>query len=49
MGPNLDLIRATYEGLSEENGRHLLAALAPDAEWIEAEGDKFDGGRLTLP
>jgi hypothetical protein len=32
MGANLDLIRATYEGSSsEENGRNLLAALAPDA------------------
>ncbi len=38
MGANLDLIRATYEGSSEENGRNLLAALAPDAEWTEAEG-----------
>ena len=43
MGANLDLIRATYEGSSEENGRHLLAALAPDAEWIEAEGFPYAG------
>ena len=31
MTTNLDIIRATYEGSSEENGRNLLAALAPDA------------------
>ena len=38
MGASLELLRATYEGSSEENGRNLLAALAPDAEWTEAEG-----------
>ena len=38
MGANLELIRATYEGKSEDNGRNLLAALAPDASWTEAEG-----------
>lgn len=43
MGANLDLIRATYEGASEENGRNLLAALAPDAEWTEAEGFPYAG------
>ncbi|MBX9749189.1 MAG: nuclear transport factor 2 family protein [Roseococcus sp.] len=43
MGANLDLIRATYEGSSEENGRNLLAALAPDAEWTEAEGFPYAG------
>jgi ketosteroid isomerase-like protein len=41
--PNLDLIRATYEGPSEENGRHLLEALAPDAVWVEAEGFPYAG------
>jgi uncharacterized protein len=43
MGANLELIRATYEGTSEENGRNLLAALAPDAEWTEAEGFPYAG------
>jgi ketosteroid isomerase-like protein len=32
------MIRGIYEGSSEENGRNLLIALAPDAEWTEAEG-----------
>lgn len=43
MGRNLDLIRATYEGPSEENGRNLLAVLAADAEWTEAEGFPYAG------
>ena len=44
MGANLDLIRATYEGSSsEQNGRNLLAALAPDAAWTEAEGFPYAG------
>ncbi|MEO6609243.1 MAG: nuclear transport factor 2 family protein [Aestuariivirga sp.] len=43
MGANLELIRATYEGKSEENGRNLLAALAPDASWTEAEGFPYAG------
>src|SRR3954468_5915627 len=44
MAGNLDLIRATYEGSSsEENGRNLLAALAPDAAWTEAEGFPYAG------
>ena len=40
---NLDVIRATYEGPSEENGRHLLAALAPQATWTEAAGFLYAG------
>jgi len=43
MGANLDLIRATYEGSSEDNGRNLVAALAPDATWTEAEGFPYAG------
>ena len=43
MGVNLELVRATYEGTSEENGRNLLAALAPDAEWTEAAGFPYAG------
>ena len=40
---NLDIIRATYEGPSEENGRHVLEALASDTEWVEAEGFPYAG------
>lgn len=40
---NLDIIRATYEGSSEDNGRHLRAALAPDAHWTEAAGFPYAG------
>jgi ketosteroid isomerase-like protein len=40
---NLDIIKATYEGPSEENGKHLLEALAPDAVWVEAEGFPYGG------
>ncbi len=43
MAANLELIRATYEGKSEDNGRNLLAALAPDAAWTEAEGFPYAG------
>ena len=43
MSSNLDIIRATYEGPSEDNGRHLLQALAPDAVWVEAEGFPYAG------
>lgn len=43
MTINLDVIRATYEGPSEENGKHLLAALAPDAIWTEAAGFPYAG------
>jgi ketosteroid isomerase-like protein len=43
MTSNLEVIRATYEGPSEENGKHLLAALAPDATWTEAAGFPYAG------
>ena len=43
MGVNLDLIRSTYEGTSEDNGHNLLAALGSDAEWTEAEGFPYAG------
>jgi ketosteroid isomerase-like protein len=43
MKTNLEIIRATYEGPSDENGKHLLAALAPDAAWTEAEGFPYAG------
>jgi len=43
MPTNLDIIRATYEGPSEENGRNLVAALAKDASWTEAAGFPYAG------
>lgn len=43
MPTNLDIIRSTYEGPSEENGRNLLAVLAPDASWTEAAGFPYAG------
>lgn len=43
MSINLEIIRATYEGPSEENGKHLLAALAADATWTEAAGFPYAG------
>ena len=43
MSSNLDIIRATYEGPSEENGRNLLTVLAPDARWTEAAGFPYAG------
>lgn len=43
MSHNLELIRATYEGSSADNGRNLLAALAPDASWTEAAGFPYAG------
>lgn len=38
MHGNLDIVRATYEGSSAENGERLRQALAPDCVWIEAAG-----------
>ena len=43
MSANLELVRSTYEGPSAENGKHLLAALAPEAEWVEAAGFPYAG------
>lgn len=43
MRTNLEVIRATYEGASEDNGRALMAALAPDARWTEAAGFPYAG------
>ena len=43
MITNLEIIRSTYEGHSEENGKHLLSVLAPDARWTEAEGFPYAG------
>jgi ketosteroid isomerase-like protein len=46
MRPNLDLVRATYEGSSADNGQRLREALAPDAIWIEAAGFPYAGTYL---
>lgn len=43
MPSNTDIVRATYEGNSAENGEHLKAALAPDATWTEAAGFPYAG------
>jgi ketosteroid isomerase-like protein len=43
MKSNLELIRATYERSSEENGRNLLAALSPHIQWTEAAGFPYGG------
>lgn len=43
MLTNLDIIRATYDGSSAENGKNLLAALAPEAVWTEAAGFPYAG------
>ncbi|QPC91604.1 nuclear transport factor 2 family protein [Mesorhizobium sp. INR15] len=43
MTSNLELVRRTYEGSSEDNGRNLLATLALDIEWTEAEGFPYAG------
>src|SRR4051794_22577386 len=43
MSTNLELIRRTYEGSSEDNGRNLLAVLSPHVEWTEAEGFPYAG------
>lgn len=43
MKTNLEIIRATYEGSSEDNGKHLMDALRPDSIWIEAAGFPYGG------
>ena len=43
MRSNTDIIRATYEGSSADNGRILLDTLAPDACWTEAAGFPYAG------
>lgn len=43
MSTNLALLRSTYEGLSGENATRLLAALTPDAQWVEAPGFPYAG------
>lgn len=43
MTTNLDIIRATYEGASAENGKNLMASLADDVVWTEAAGFPYAG------
>jgi uncharacterized protein len=43
MSRNVEIIRATYEGSSEQNGRNLMQALAPNAVWVEADGFPYAG------
>lgn len=40
---NFEIVRATYAGSSEQNGKNLMAALAPDAVWVEAAGFPYGG------
>ena len=40
---NVEIIRSTYEGSSEQNGKNLLAVLAQDAKWTEAAGFPYAG------
>jgi len=46
MSSNIEIIRATYEGPSEQNGRNLMQALAPNAVWIEADGFPYAGSYI---
>jgi ketosteroid isomerase-like protein len=48
MRSNRDIIRATYEGSSEENGKNLLAVLSPEIEWTEAEGFPYAGTHVGV-
>lgn len=43
MKTNLDIIRATYEGSSANNGKNLLDALTPHTKWTEAAGFPYAG------
>jgi ketosteroid isomerase-like protein len=43
MKSNTDLIRSTYEGAPEEKRRNLLALLADDIVWTEAQGFPYGG------
>jgi hypothetical protein len=43
MPTNLDIIRATYDGSSAENGKNLLAALDSEVIWTEAAGFPYAG------
>jgi ketosteroid isomerase-like protein len=43
MKSPLEIIKATYEGPSEENGKNLLEVLAPNATWTEAAGFPYAG------
>jgi len=48
MTDNRDIIRRTYEGSSEENGKNLLAVLSPEVEWTEAEGFPYAGAYIGV-
>ena len=43
MLTNLAIIKSTYEGNSEENGKRIQAYLAEDAQWTEAAGFPYAG------
>lgn len=48
MAANLDLIRRTYDGSSDENGRNLLAVFSPGVEWTEAAGFPYAGAYVGV-
>lgn len=43
MASDLEIIRATYEGPCEQSGKNPIAALAPDAVWVEAADFPYAG------
>lgn len=40
---NLEIVKSTYEGTAEQNGKNLQAHLAEDAAWTEAKGFPYAG------
>ncbi len=40
---NLNIIKSTYEGNTEQNGKNTKAILASDVRWTEAEGFPYAG------
>ena len=48
MAANLDLIRRTYDGSSDENGKNLLAVFSPGVEWTEAAGFPYAGAYVGV-
>jgi len=43
MNSHLEILKATYEGVSGDNITRLLSVLAPNAEWTEAAGFPYAG------
>ena len=45
---NVELIRATYEGVPTDNARHLAALFTPETRWTEAAGFPYAGTYIGL-